>query len=284
MKMKNAEKYPVKRKSAEYSFTLLEVIIATGLLVAVVLQVAGGQGSLLEITDYSKKATEATWLAKRVMSRVEANYMNYPLKDLDETRIKEAAFDDFKDTNDNDFKYSLTIEEWKLPLIDFLTGGGGKSDEEKEEDKDNGKADSAISGIPGLETMVNQIFDGHMMKTAHVEVSWPEGARRNSVSLIYLLTNQKKLDEYLLTKVNTWDQIRKKMDPNAPKENTPPPPQIDPLTGLPIQPSGGGNTNTQGGVSGSGSTSGTGTGTGTGSGTTVTPGAGTGTLPSGTPP
>ncbi|MES2745113.1 MAG: hypothetical protein V4655_06790 [Bdellovibrionota bacterium] len=270
--MKNAEKFPVKRKAAEYSFTLLEVIIATGLLVAVVLQVAGGQGSLLEITDYSKKATEATWLAKRVMSRVEANYMNYALKDLEGTPIKEMAFDDLKDNNDNDFKYSLTIEEWKLPLIDFLTGGGGKSEEEKEEDKDNGKAESSISGIPGLETMVNQIFDGHMMKTAHVEVSWPEGARRNSVSLIYLLTNQKKLDDYLLTKVNTWDQIRKKMDPNAPKDQVPVTPQVD-SNGQPITTPSGGNpiTNPPGTGAGTVTPSNSGPGGGAGTGSTGTP-------------
>jgi hypothetical protein len=265
--MKNAERFPVNRRAKEYSFTLLEVIIATGLLVAVVLQVAGGQGSLLEITDYSKKATEATWLAKRVMARVEANYMNYDLKTL-ETSIKDQPFEELKD-GDSDFRYTLTIEEWKLPLIDFLTGGGGKSEEEKEEDKDNGKADSTIAGIPGLETMVNQIFDGHMMKTAHVEVSWPEGARRNSVSLVYLLTNQKKLDEYVLAKGNTWDQIRKKMDPNAPKDNAPPAPQIDPATGLPIPPSstGGGTPAGENGPTGTSPGPGTGTSTGTGTGT-----------------
>ncbi len=217
--------HSVVRRPTEYSFTLLEVIIATGLLVAVVLQVAGGQGSLFEITDYSKKATEATWLAKRVMARVEANYQNFDLKEL-EFEEKDQPFPELKDNPDSDFRYTLKIHEWKLPLVDFLTGGGGKSDEEKEEAKDEGKAESSIAGIPGLDAMVKQIFGDDMMKTAQVEVSWPEGARRNSVSLVYLLTNQKKLDEYILTKVNTWDQVKKKMDPNAPKD--PPPPPADP--------------------------------------------------------
>lgn len=216
----SAERFPVIRKVQEYSFTLLEVIIATGLLVSVVLQVAGGQGSLLEITDYSKKATEATWLAKRIMSEVEANYINFELKDMDFAE-KDVPFDDYKDA-ESDYKYTLTIEEWKLPLIDFLTGGGGKSEEEKEADKDSGSPESSIAGIPGLDGIVSQIFGDHMMKTAYVEVSWPDGARRNSVGLVYLLTNQKKLDEYLLAKTNTWDQIRKKMDPNAPKDAPPP--------------------------------------------------------------
>ncbi len=166
---------PVERKKTEYSFTLLEVIIATGLLVAVVLQVAGGQGSLFEITDYSKKATEATWLAKRVMARVEANYQNFELKEL-ELEEKDQQFPELKDNPDSDYRYTLKITEWKLPLVDFLTGGGGKSEEEKEEAKDEGKADSAIAGIPGIDAMVKQIFGDDMMKTAHVEVSWPEGA------------------------------------------------------------------------------------------------------------
>src|SRR4051812_17592803 len=87
---------PILRKSHELSFTLLEVIIAVGLLTAVVMQVAGGQGSLFEITDYSKKATQATWLAKRVMSEVEYNYAQYELKELD-TTVKEEPFKDLKD-------------------------------------------------------------------------------------------------------------------------------------------------------------------------------------------
>ncbi len=210
---------PVKRKDKEYSFTLLEVIIAVGLLTAVVMQVSGGQGSLLEITDYSKKATEATWLAKRLMSRIEYNYAQYDLKDL-EVSVKDEPFKDLTDP-DQDYKYSIEIAEWKLPLMDFLQGGGAKSDDEKEKEKLNGEEKSSMAGIPGLDGIVKQIFGDHMMKTAHVEVSWPEGARRNSVALTYLITNQKKLDEYILTKANTWDQVRKKMDPNAPKDNAP---------------------------------------------------------------
>ncbi len=209
----HSEKNPVIRKPQELSFTLLEVIIAVGLLTAVVMQVAGGQGSLFEITDYSKRATEATWLAKRLMSEMEYNYIQYDLKDLEQT-VKEEAFEDLKEKDpDADYKYSITVEEWKLPLIDFLSGGGGKSEQEKNKDKDEGRAESPVAGIPGLDGIINQIFEGHMMKTAHVEVSWPEGARRNSVALTYLLTNQKKLDDYVLTKGAVWDAVRKKMDP-----------------------------------------------------------------------
>ncbi|MBC7660654.1 MAG: hypothetical protein H7249_13245 [Chitinophagaceae bacterium] len=208
-------KKDVVRKPHEFSFTLLEVIIAVGLLTAVVMQVAGGQGSLFEITDYSKKATEATWLAKRIMSEVEYNYSQYALKDLEtSTSIKDEKFKDVTDP-DFDYRYSIDIQEWKLPLIDFITGGGGKSKEEKAHDKDEGKADSAAAGIPGLDAMVKQIFDGHMMKVAHVEVSWAEGARRDSVALTYLMTNQKKLDDYILAKVAVWDKVRTKMNPNA---------------------------------------------------------------------
>lgn len=236
---------PVTRKAHELSFTLLEVIIAVGLLTAVVMQVAGGQGSLFEITDYSKKATEATWLAKKIMSEVEYNYIEYELKEL-EISIKDEPFKDIKDP-DMDYKYSIDIQEWKLPLIDFLSGGGGKSNEEKKEAKDEGKPESSVAGIPGLEGIVNQIFGGHMMKTAHVEVSWPEGARRNSVALTYLLTNQKKLDEYVMTKVAIWDTVRKKMNPNAAKEPpvVPPGGGVVPPGGTPVAPNG---TGTNGGT------------------------------------
>jgi hypothetical protein len=61
------------------------------------------------------------------------------------------------------------------------------------------------------------------MKVAYVEVSWPDGARRDHVSLTYLLTNNKALDEFLLTKKNIFDGVIKKMaGANAPQLATGP--------------------------------------------------------------
>ncbi|MDQ3235724.1 MAG: hypothetical protein M3Q07_28270, partial [Pseudobdellovibrionaceae bacterium] len=59
--------------------------------------------------------------------------------------------------------------------------------------------------------ILDQIFKGHIMKVAYVEVSWPDGARRDSVSLTYLLTNTKALDEYLGPKKKQFDEIVAKM-------------------------------------------------------------------------
>ena len=209
-------KNPVKRRPHEYSFTLLEVIVAVGLLTSVVLQVSGGQGNLFEVIDYSKRSTEATWLARRLMAEVEYNYNQYDLQDLETSEIT-MRDEVFKVVDpEADYRYTIDIKEWKLPLLDFLTGGGPKADEDQEDKSlQDQQKEEQMAGIPGLDTMVNQIFDGHMLKTAQVTVSWPEGAQRNSVSLIYLLTNQKKLDDYILTKVSTWDKIRAQMDPNA---------------------------------------------------------------------
>src|SRR5687768_8498633 len=137
--MKQSNDKSVKRKPHECSFTLLEVIIATGLLVAVVLQVAGGQGSLLEITDYSKKATEATWLAKRILSQVEANYANYQFALMD-AEMKDQKFENYRD-EEADFKNTLKIEEWKIPLIEFLTRGNVRTEEEKEQHQEDGNKD-----------------------------------------------------------------------------------------------------------------------------------------------
>jgi hypothetical protein len=110
----------------------------------------------------------------------------------------------------------VDIKEWKFPLFDFLLNGGLKN-EEDEDDPTKQEQDPLAAGIPGIETILDQIFQGHIMKVAYVEVSWPDGARRDHVSLTYLLTNNKALDEYLLTKKNIFDGVIKKMaGANAP--------------------------------------------------------------------
>ena len=77
-----------------------------------------------------------------------------------------------------------------------------------------------------IEGVLKDIFKDGMFKIAYVEVFWPEGARRNSVSLTYLLTNQKALDQAIYSKKDIYgklmDKIDKEYNPEKPKPPTPP--------------------------------------------------------------
>ena len=175
-----------KKRPGEASFTLLETIIALGLLTYLILQVASVQGNAVVFSEYGGKVMQATYLAKRILSQVEYYSTNQTLKEM-EYNVKDVPFEDAPE-----FKYSLEIKEWKLPIMQLLTGGGlGGSDENK--------ADAGGGINQMIKDAAKQVLGDDLLKTASVEVSWAEGAKRNTTVLTYLLTNQKKVDDLIGT-------------------------------------------------------------------------------------
>jgi Tfp pilus assembly protein PilE len=194
-----------KKRSKEASFTLLETMIAVFIMSMTVLEIAGIKGNSIYFYEYGSNSIQASWLAQRVMSNVEYHWNNKDFKDL-AVDIKEAPFEDYPN-----FKYSLTIREWKLPIVDMLAQGGLNANNTNN-DSNTG---NEISGM--IKTAMSQIFDDQILKVARVEVSWPEGARRNDVSLTYLLTNQRRLDEFLETMKGAHSQLEQSTRGAAPR-------------------------------------------------------------------
>ena len=200
-------------KRGERSFTLLETIVALGLMIILVLEVASVQGNAIAFSAWIKRSSEATWLAKRVLSQVEYNASFRPLKELESSSVKDGRFEDMPD-----YSYDLTIQEWKFPLTQLITGGFDAGKEGDEEGADGGMG-AMIKGI------MEQVFGDELLKTAHVTVWWPEGAQRGSTSLTLLLTNQKKIDELLVTLKPAWDEAvrREEQGPQPSPSPTPSP-------------------------------------------------------------
>lgn len=205
----------ILRRGTERSFTLIETIIALGLLTFLVLEVASVQGNAIFFVEYGRNVVQASALAQRVMSQVEYQWSFRDFKQMEQDgNVKEQAFEDMPD-----FKFSLEIKEWKLPLIDMLAGG--------KEDEDG----KTTGGNPMIKAAAAQVLGSDMLKTVFVEVFWTEGAKRNSTTLTYLLTNQKKVDE-AIGQLKALSQAA--AAPGAGK-STPPPgggaPPVDPPTG-----------------------------------------------------
>ncbi|MDQ3235734.1 MAG: hypothetical protein M3Q07_28325, partial [Pseudobdellovibrionaceae bacterium] len=76
-------KKPVEKHPRELSFTIFETIVAVGLLMAFALEMAAGQGNIVNKVEYARRSNEAIWLAKRIMSQVEYNYQTMEMKELD---------------------------------------------------------------------------------------------------------------------------------------------------------------------------------------------------------
>src|SRR4051794_38017769 len=116
----------LKVRADERSFTLLETIVAMGILVIFIFEVSHVQGNAVVFTEYGRNVTQATWLAKSVMAKVEYYHETKVFKDL-ETEVPDGKFDGFPM-----YSYKLSIKEWKLPLVDMLAGGSGDKDKDGE--------------------------------------------------------------------------------------------------------------------------------------------------------
>ncbi len=176
-----SEPVPTKIKDPQSSFTLIETIIALALMATMVLEVSAVQGRAISYSSFERKVTQAIWLAKSVMGQVEYKWKYYDLKDAN-LNEKEAKFPSEICSElpafDCNFRYTISIEKWDLPLIDLAAASLG---------------DPSIAGI--LKEQLKNVLGEDILKVAHVEVTWPEGSRKNSVDIAYLLTAQQKLDE-----------------------------------------------------------------------------------------
>jgi type II secretory pathway pseudopilin PulG len=211
---------PRKKRPGERSFTLIETVIALSLITFLVVEVAGVQGNSVVFAEYNRNITHASWLARRVMSQIEYYYRTKPFPDLIK-EVKDGKFEDIPD-----FTYAIDIKEWKFPFIKLLqsTLGGGPGGGDSGENTKAEKAKDADKGVAQLlDQVVSQIFGKEpIFMTAHVTVSWPEGAARGSTELMYLLTNQAKLDEAIVAMRPTWDQCIKSQQEKPNKTNPTP--------------------------------------------------------------
>jgi type II secretory pathway pseudopilin PulG len=207
-----------RHNRSEASFTLLETIIAIAIMTTVILELVSSQGNMVYFSNYTRRVDEATFLAKRLMSEVE---YNWSFRDFSEIKA-DVSNERFEGVED--YTYSLSIKDWKFPFLQILTGQKGDLDG----GEDSEAAPDPMGGI--IEDMLTKVLGKEILKIAHVEVFWPEGAKQNSVTLTLLLTNQRKVDEEIVTKLApAWEKFQKELTAkpkggkNPPNNKKPPP-------------------------------------------------------------
>ncbi len=188
---------PKGYRCGERSFTLVETVIALSLMAFLIVEMGGVQGNAISFAEYGRRVTEASWLAKRIMSEVEYQSSFRPFKELT-TSIKDQKFEDAPD-----YSYDLEIQEWKLNLSSILAGILSAR-------KGPDGEPSAAAGMGEIvKIALEQAIGDDSFKMAQVTVSWPEGATRNSTSLGLILTNQEKMDSALSGLKGAWDTLQK---------------------------------------------------------------------------
>jgi hypothetical protein len=222
-------------RPSERSFSLVETVVAVALIAFLIVEMSGVNGNAINFADYSRKALQASYLAKRLLAQVEyqASWRT-PLKDI-ATNEKDHAFEDAPD-----FKYDLSIEP--LPnsldlMFKILSGGLFGDDKDKKDagggednDKDNDK-DGMGAMLEQMKGMIQTAVGDDPIWIAKVSVSWPEGARRSSVDMAMVITDIKKLETTLVPLLQKT--------PQAPSSAGVPPGALPTNS---AQPQGGGNT------------------------------------------
>lgn len=214
---------PVAVRRSERSFSLLETLVAVSLVALLMVEVSGVHGNSIAFNQYGRKVLQASYLAKRIMSQVEYQAsIRAPFKDI-KVPVKDVVFEDFPD-----FTYSLSIDPLPnaLDLMFKIFSGGmlGGGEKEDGEDQDSGMA-AMLTQMKGV---IEQSVGEEPIWIAKVEISWPEGARRNSTTVAMIVTDTKKLE----------DSVAAVMDasPAQGAGGTPPTPTTIPQGG--IQPGG----------------------------------------------
>lgn len=202
------------KKPGERSFTLVETVIALSLMAFLIVEMGGVQGNAIAFAEYGRRVSEASWLAKRIMSEVEYQSSFRPFKEL-ETSVKDQKFEDSPD-----YSYDLEISEWKLDIASVLSAALSSR---KGAD---GEASSVAPLADAMKIAMEQAIGDEAFKMAHVTVYWPEGATRNSTSLGMILVNQEKMDTTLAGLKGAWDALQRQESAAKPvPANNPPPGQ-----------------------------------------------------------
>ena len=212
-----------RNRPTEASFSLAETLIAVFLLIIFVSQITSVFGNAVYFSDYGRQSGQAMSIAKAIMSKVE--YLSQA-KDFKEMLADEKSqvVEGFPE-----YTYDLSIKEWKLPIEQLLGAKSSGGDEEDSSESADKNADPMMQGVA-------QVLGDDLFRVAYTEVSWAEGAKKNSVSLVLLLTNQKKLDELGMQNKATYDSVyRQALNPQntsgAPVPNTIPQPGVSGAAG-----------------------------------------------------
>ena len=172
---------------------------------------------------------QAVWLAKRVMSQVEYNYRAGKYDEMEFEAKSPVPFEDFEE-----YSYELSIQPWKIPFIKMLMGASGGEGESAGE---GGEDDSEGGGgeLSQFEKFADQVLGKDPFKIAHVEVSWAEGAQRDSITLTYLLTNLAKLSDSIGVLKGTYDGFIKKENGTDKKPTKSPTPTTPTTPTTPVE-------------------------------------------------
>jgi general secretion pathway protein I len=185
------------RRSSEAGFTLLEVIIALGILFAALVVLIRSTAADVQATSRAKALTVATGLARTKMLDLEEELLHKGFQEMAET-----LEGDFSDEGFAKFSWSATVEKVSLPSLGDLQNAQGKAGSEGAESPvagflpggSGGDTGGAMAMIQPFFGMVSGVLENAIRKVT-LSLSWKVGARAESMILVCYFTDPKAVDQ-----------------------------------------------------------------------------------------
>jgi prepilin-type N-terminal cleavage/methylation domain-containing protein len=155
--------------ASKQGFTLIESILAIGILAVVAVQVLSVQSSSIQVTNTSRNHMYATWALKSVLAQVRYAKDTVGMKAL--PKDVEVPW-----SGNSDFKFKIEVKENPIEAARLLKAvmGSGGSEEGSDSEKKDGEQEK------GMAEMFNQILPKDMYNTVKISVNWMEGDSKKS--------------------------------------------------------------------------------------------------------
>lgn len=166
---------PLKGTKRSSGFTLIEALLAIGILSVVAVQLIAVQGTTLVVAQSTFRNVTATWTLRSAMAQVE-----YVFDALGEEGFTPEAT--FVPSSAPEMKVTLVkkeadLEPSKLILSVMKLGkafNGGGADEEKESEESS-EDPAGGGGFKEMASLLDSQIPKDLFKTVQVEVTWPDG-------------------------------------------------------------------------------------------------------------
>ncbi len=180
--------FSIRRISSQAGFSLLEAILAIGILSIVVVQIVNVQSASMEIAAISRSNQAATWALRSATAQLQ-----YVLDVYGVEGLRPAA--EFKSGQEGEYTVLVTSEETTIEASRlFVTamrmasvmGGGGLPGAEDEED-------ASAEQFKAIGDQLDSQIPKDIYRTVKVNVSWELGGTTRQIDGGFLVVDDKAL-------------------------------------------------------------------------------------------